>query len=199
MFVTYVTSSVTVGNDPLHLVPYRRLCCRRKGLVSLSLPNILCCKYLSGRLLHLAYFSRSCTAGSLIESQVVSVNICRGQRRPYNTHFTSQTDFSLHGQNSAARSRWPTAMLKCLQQRTGRSNTSAWCSPHVSSKRSLNTALVAKATPAACSKHPTVKLAADTVLVVESKTKANKIQKFLGQSYKVTVMLDSAIHVTSQS
>ena len=108
--------------------------------------------------------------------------------RVCSTSLTSpKTDFSLHGQSYAIKSLWHTALLKGLQQRTGRSNTSAWCLPHVSEKRSLITALGAKAAPAMSSNHPAVKLAADTVLVVESKTKANKIQKYLGQSYKVTL------------
>ena len=110
--------------------------------------------------------------------------------RACSTSLTAQTDFSLHGQSSAMRSLWPTALLKGLQQWSGRRNTSAWCSPHVPGRRLLNTALVAKAVPAAPSNHTTVTLAADTVLVVESKTKANKIQKFLGQSYKVALLLD---------
>ena len=151
--------------------------------------TILCCKYLSGRLLSLAHFSRSSTAGFLIVSNVVPVNICRDQHfmRVCSTSLTGQ-DFSLHGQSSAIKSLWPTASLKGLLQRTGRSNTSASCLPHVSRRRSLTTAPIAKAAPAECSHHPTATLAADTVLVVESKTKANKIQKFLGQSYKVTLL-----------
>lgn len=108
--------------------------------------------------------------------------------RLYTTSLTTQIDFSLHGQNSAVRILWPTALFKGLQQRTGRSNTSTWCLPHVSGRRSLVTALVATAAPAAHSNQPIAKVAADTVLVVESKTKANKIQKFLGQSYKVTLI-----------
>lgn len=154
--------------------------------------SILCCRYLSGRLLSRTNFRRSSTytGGSLIVSNFVSVNSGRHQRfmRVCYASLTAQSNFSLLAPRSARRSLWPKGLLSGLQQRTDGSVIYVWCLPHVSGRRSVITALVAKAAPTAASDDSAAKVAADTVLIVESKTKAKKIQKFLGPSFKVRLL-----------
>lgn len=159
--------------------------------------SILYCRYLSGRLLFKTNFSRSSTytGKPLIVSNLVSVSPGRTQHymRVYNTSLTVQSNFSLHAPFSARRSLWPRpkGVLSGLQQRTEGSSTSAWCLPQVSGRRSFVSALVAKAAPTDTPDDSAARVAADTVLIVESKTKAKKIQKFLGPSFKVRLLTPS--------
>lgn len=108
---------------------------------------------------------------------------------------TAQSNFSLLAPRSAGRSVWPKGLLSGLQrallpaQRTdGSSIIYVWSSPHVSGRRSVISAVGAKAAPTASSDDSAPMVAADTVLIVESKTKAKKIQKFLGPSFKVRLL-----------
>ena len=156
--------------------------------------STLCCRYLSGRLLSKTNFSRSstCTGKSVIVPNVVSVNFDSYQQlmRVCTNSLPAQTNVSLHVPRSAVRSLWPKGLLPGLQQRTEGSSASAWRLPHVSGRRSFVSALIAKAAPTDTPDDSAAKVA-DTVLIVESKTKAKKIQKFLGPSFKVRLLTPS--------
>ncbi|KAL3144456.1 hypothetical protein ABBQ32_004200 [Trebouxia sp. C0010 RCD-2024] len=110
--------------------------------------------------------------------------------------FSAQTETALLGRPSILRSLWPNGFASRptpgLLQHKAWSNISAALSCQSTVRRSHATrALLAEAAPpapAAQADQPVATVPADTVLVVESKTKAIKIQKFLGPSYKVEVL-----------
>lgn len=119
--------------------------------------------------------------------------------RSHNPVLHVHVNSSLLGQGSIIRSLCPKRIASrrapSQQQHNAWSNSSAADLCYSSGRRSHAThALVAEAAPAAPAApaaepdQPDATVAADTLLVVESKTKAVKIQKFLGESYKVKLL-----------
>lgn len=100
-------------------------------------------------------------------------------------HVQAACGLSSRRQLSAAKSIRPERTLAIQSQRSsfnGNQGTIFFQFPRSFTAQAVT---AKKAASAAVSDAPHAEVLADTVLVVESKTKANKIQNYLGPSYKV--------------
>ena len=166
----------------------RKVCCDVGKLRKPARPGIVL--YLSlaaGRLSPKAGLGWPRTVARLI----IQATITHGLRShwPVMHHFRlpvpAACGSTLFCQLSVAKILWPARTLTVQTQRSVFNENDDTYLSYFPRNFRAQTASYTTAASAAVPDAPTAEVLADTVLIVESKTKANKIQKYLGPSYKV--------------